>query len=381
MIEVIPVTTRKLKRDFINFPYKLYRDDPYFVPPLRLQRREFFSPKKNPFFDNANVQLFVAKKDGRTVGRIVGRISAQINYLHNERYGEKRGHFGFFDAYEDRAIAAALFNAAGDWLKERGMARMVGPFNLSINEEAGVLVAGFDHSPYPFMPYNYPYYADLITAQGFEKIKELIAWHYDSRRPVPEAAQQIVDVVKGYPGLVVREVDRKNLERDVGIIADVFNSAWSQNWGFIPWTEAETKKMAKDFKMLLEPWIALIAEVDGKPAAIALAIPNYHEVIADLNGRLFPFGFVKFLYRIKTRKIKSARLALLGIKKEFRNDTLAGLSVYLYSLMHQGSKELGDWGGELSWTLEDNEKINTGIRLMGGRAYKRYRLYQKSLNE
>ena len=222
-------------------------------------------------------------------------------------------------------------------------------------------------------------YQKLIESFGYKKIKDLFAWQYDATRPVPEQAQQISDVVKAYPGLVVREIDPKNLKRDVKIVSEVFNSAWSRNWGFIPWTDEELKKIVKDFKLILNPKLALIAEVDGKPAAISIAFPNFHEAIYDLKGRLFPFGFLKLLYRLKTNKIKTARLALLGIKKEFRHDILAGLSVYLYSEMHRRGQKIGLTGGELSWTLDDNEKINRGIELMGGKVYKKYRVYEKSL--
>lgn len=376
MIEVTPVRSKKERKQFIDFQYRLYSDDKVWVPPLKLERKELIDPQKNPYFENAKAQLFIAKREGQ----VVGRICAQVNDLHNKKYNEKTGHFGFYDCVDDQAVSKALFTAAENWLQEQGMDQIVGPFNLSINEESGVLIQGFDTPPYPYMPHNYSYYQKLIENCGYGKIKDLVAWSYDSKRPIPEPAMQIAQVVKEYPGLVVREVDMKNLERDVRIVADVFNSAWSKNWGFIPWTDAELKKVVKDFKMILEPKLALIAEVDGVPAAISIAFPNYHEAIQDLKGRLLPFGFIKFLYRLKARKIKTARLALLGIKKEFRHDILSGLSVYLYTEMHRRSKILGHQGGELSWTLDDNDKINNGISLMGGEPYKKYRIFQKPLS-
>ncbi|MBF0104515.1 MAG: N-acetyltransferase [Deltaproteobacteria bacterium] len=375
MIKILQVKSCKDKRAFIDLPYRLYKGEKNWVPPLKMERHEFFNPKKNPYFDNARVQLFVALKDGIPAGR----LSAQINNLHNNLYHENTGHFGCFECTNDTAVAQALFQTAENWLKMQGMNRVVGPFSLSINEESGILIKGYDARPYPFMPYNYPYYAQLIEERGYTKIKDLIAWNYDSSRPIPEAAAQIAAVVKTYPGLTVREVDPKKLKRDVKIIRDVFNSAWSKNWGFIPWTDAEVDKLAKDFKLILNPRLALIAEVNGEPAAISIAFPNYHEAIADLNGRLFPFGLIKFLYRLKTNKIRSSRLALLGIKKEYRHDVLAGLSVYLYTEMHRRSHEIGQIGGELSWTLDDNIKINTGISLMGGEPHKTYRIYEKGL--
>lgn len=375
MIQVIPVCTKKQKKLFVDFPYQLYRNDPFWVPPLKMERRNVINPSKNPFFEYADVELFIAV-DG---GKPVGRISAQVNSLHNKRYNEKTGHFGFFDSINDPETARLLFNSAGEWLKLRGMEKMAGPFSFCINEEAGLLVEGFDSPPYPFMPHNFSYYESLITNSGFVKAKDFLAWSYRSDHPVPELAGRIAEAVRKYPGLVVREMDPRNMKRELEIIRDVFNSAWSKNWGFVPWTDSELKKMSKDLKLVLEPKLALIAEVGGVPAAISIAIPNYHEAIRDLNGRLFPFGLFKLLYRLKWKGVKSARLALLGIKKEFRGDVLGGLSVLLYTEMHCRSLELGHWGGELSWTLADNEKISHGITLMGGTPYKKYRVFEKPL--
>ena len=369
------VNSKSLKKDFLNFPYTLYKDDPHWVPPLRLERSEMMDVKKNPFFHHGEAVFFVAKNEGR----VVGRISAQINFLHNQRYQEKTGHFGFFDCIQSTQVASELFDAASSWLISKGMTRMVGPMTLSINDEVGLLVEGYDSPPYPYMPHNWPYYESLLVQSGFTQIKDLIAWKYDAHKPVPIVAMQIAEAVKVHPGLKIREVNLNKMEEEIKIISEVFNSAWSNNWGFISWTSEELKKAARDMKMILDPEIALIAEVNGVPAAIAISIPNYHEVIRDLNGHLFPFGLFKLLYRLKTKKIKSARLCLLGIKKEFRHDVLNGLSVLLYTEMHQRGVKLAYHGGELSWTLEDNEKINHGISLMGGVPYKKYRVFEKHI--
>ena len=374
-IQIIPVTDSKTKKEFINFPYELYKNASNWIAPLKMERKEFLSPKKNPYFQSADVQFFIAKRDGQ----VVGRISAQVNREHNKRYNEKTGHFGLFECVNDSEVARALFQQAEQWLRLRGMNKIVGPYSLSINEESGLLIEGFNSAPYPFMPHNFSYYENLISTLGFSKVKDLIAWNYDITKPIPEVAQQIADAVREYPNLTIREVDQKNIRRDVRIISDVFNSAWSKNWGFLPWSDAEIEKMAKDFKMILNPRLALIAEVNGVPAAISIAIPNYHEAIADLKGSLFPFGLFKLIYRLKTNKVKSARLCLLGIKKEFRNDVLAGLSVCLYAEMHKRAKMIGMTHGELSWTLDDNEKINNGIALMGGEPYKKFRIFEKAL--
>jgi len=375
MTEIIPVTNSKSLKKFVDFPFQLYAGHPYWVPPLKKERHNFLNPKKNPFFKDAEVQLFLAVQNSKTVGR----ISAHVNHRHNKRYQEKTGHFGFFDCVEDKNVAELLLQTAETWLKEKNMEQAQGPFSFSTNDECGLLVKGFDSRPYPLTPYNYDYYASLLENLNYKKIKDLIAWSYDMTQPLPEATQQIADFVKTAPGLTIREIDFKNMERDIRIISDVFNSAWSNNWGFLPWTEEEIQKIAKDLRTILDPKIALIAEVDGKPAAISIALPNFHEAIFDLRGKLFPFGIFKLLYRIKTHKIKTARQALLGIKKEYRRDQLAGLSVLLYSEMHHRGKDRGYTGGELSWTLEDNEKINNGLSLLGGIPYKTFRIYGKKL--
>lgn len=372
-----PVESRSDLKKFIKLPWKIYKNDPAWVPPLFLERKEFLDPKKNPFFEHADAILFLAEKDGEPVGR----ISAHIDHLHNETHGEQTGFFGLFECINDAETAACLLDNAVGWLKSRGMTSLRGPFSFSINEEVGVLVKGQEHPPFVLMAHTAPYYAALLEGYGLKKLKDFYCWRYDSKRPVPEAALQLAEEARKYPGLTIREVNPKTLEQDVRILIDVFNSAWSKNWGFVPLTENEIKKAAKDFKLLLEPKLALIAEVNGVPAAISLALPNLNEAIKDLNGRLFPFGIFKLLYRIKRRKIRSARLILLGIKKEFRKDALgAGLSVLLYVEKHKRSQELKHWGGELSWTLEDNQKINFGIEMMGGEHYKTYRVYEKSLD-
>lgn len=371
-----PVETASDLKKFIRLPWKIYKDDPAWIPPLLMERKEFLDPKKNPFFEHADVALFLAEKNGEPVGR----ISAQIDHLHNETHKEQTGFFGLFECIDDQDIANCLLNNAAGWLKSRGMKSIRGPFSFSINEELGVVVKGQEHPPFILMAHSRSYYEKLLESWGLKKLKDFFCWRYVSGRPVPEAALQLAEEARKQPGLVIREVDPKNMERDVRILIDVFNSAWQKNWGFVPLTENEIKKAAKDFKLLLEPKLALIAEVNGVPAAISLALPNLNEAIKDLNGKLFPFGLFKLLYRIKRKKIRSARLILLGIKKEFRKDALgAGLSVLLYVEKHRRSQELKHWGGELSWTLEDNQKINFGIEMMGGEHYKTYRVYEKSL--
>lgn len=374
MINVVPIPwhNKALVKKFIKVPWSLYQHDPLWTPPLIQERLDFLNPKKNPYFEHAEAQLFLAERDGVPVGR----ISAQIDHLHLKTHRDNAGFFGFYESVQDREVSQALLQAAEGWIRSRGMKTLRGPFNFSINEEVGFLVHGFQHPPQVLTTHTLPYYPQLLEEGGYQKCKDLYCWSYDPNSPIPEIAGQIADEVRKHPGLKIREVDPKHMERDVRIIMDIFNSAWKKNWGFVPLTENEVKKAARDFKMILDPHVALIAEIDGKPAAISIGIPNINEALRDLNGRLFPFGIFKLLYRMKFHKITSGRLMLLGIKEEYRRELM--LNVLLFTEMHRRGRERGYRFGELSWTLEDNVKINTGIQMMGGECYKTYRIYEKS---
>lgn len=374
-IEIIPVQSKKELKQFIQLPYDFYKQDKNWIAPLYLERTELLDPKKNPFFDHAKVQLFLAKKNGK----IVGRISAQVDDEYEKFHQEKVGNFGFFESENDPKIARALLENAESFVKKLGAKKILGPFSLSINEESGLLIDGFDKPMMTMMPYNPPYYPALIEQAGFKKAKDLFAWYYEAG-DLPEAPLQIANEVAKYPGLTVRPIGKKTFEEDIEKIMQVFNSAWSSNWGFVPLTPKELKKAAKDLKLFMDPEMAFLAEVNGNPAGICLAVPNLYELIRGLNGKLFPFGIFKLLWRVKKRKYKSARLMLLGVKKEYRGSILGGLSVLLYIEVHKrGLKQGYNWG-ELSWTLEDNEKINAGIEFMGGKKYKTYRVYEKQCN-
>lgn len=370
------VESKSDRKKFVLMPWLVYRDDPRWVPPLIQDRLETIDPKKNPFFEHGQAALFLAERDGRAVGR----ITAHTNRLHNEYHQDKTGFFGFFECIDDEAVARALLERAEDWLRGQGCDRVLGPENFSVNEEVGLLVEDREGPPMIMCTYNPPYYAKLIEACGFEKAKDLFGWAYQVG-DVPDAPRQIAGEVEKHPGLVVRQADPKHMERDVRIVRDIFNSAWSRNWGFVPWTEAEVKHSAKMMKMILVPEITAIAEVDGQPAGMMLAFPNLLEAIKDLNGRLFPTGLLKLAWRVMLGRYKfqTARLFLLGVKPEFRGSVLGGLSVLLYVKAHEGALKVGIKGGELGWTLEDNEKINQGIQFMGGRLGKIYRVYGKDL--
>jgi hypothetical protein len=361
--------------EFLRVPEMLYEGDPGFVTPLHLEQKERLTPAKNPFFLHADVALFTAYKDGK----LAGRISAQVDRQHLARHRDSCGLYGFFDTVNDARVSKALIDAAASWLRQRGMQRMRGPFSLSINEECGTMVEGQAEPSVYGIPYHRAYQDALTLSAGLVKCKDLLSWKYLVGE-VPERARRALAEVKAMPEVQIRSVRMGELASEARILMDVFNDAWQDNFHFVPMTDAEVSKLAQDMKLVLDTNIALVAEVNGVPAAVALALPNINEALVDLRGRLFPFGLAKLIYRLKIKRPKSARLALLGIKKEFRaKRRYGGLSTALYAEIALRGAQVGYEWGELGWTLEDNRAVNLGIRAMGGQLYKRLRIYEKSL--
>ncbi len=361
-------------RDFLEVVDYIYRDDPAYVRELDLDVRGRLSPK-HPYFQHAEAVIFTAHRNGWCVGR----CTAQVDRLHLQRHRDEAGFFGFFDTIDDPEVARGLLDAAARWLRARGMKRMRGPFMLSTNDQIGCLVDGFDDPPMIMMPHHRPYQGGLIEQAGLAKLKDAFAWRYKVG-DIPKRAQRAHDEIAAMPEVKTRHMDLKDLRRDVRLVMDVFNDGWEDNWGFIPMTEAELDKMADDIKLIAVPEITLISEVDGEPAAVAVAFPNLNEAIRDLRGKVFPLGILKLLWRMKVERPKTARLLLLGIRKKYRQQKkYAGLSTYLYVQMNNNGRRAGIEWGELSWTLEDNHPVNLGIKFMGGKVYKRYRLYEKEL--
>ncbi|MBM4360272.1 MAG: hypothetical protein FJ096_19370 [Deltaproteobacteria bacterium] len=366
---------KKLFRHFLDVVDRVYADDPNYVRSLDMDVSDRMSAKKNPFFQTGEGTGWVAFENGEPVGR----ISASVDRLHLERHADGAGFFGFLDTTDDERVARALLDAAAAWLKGRGMRVMRGPFSLSINEECGCLVDGFDTPPMIMMPHHRPYQGGLIERAGLAKCKDLFAWTYDIGT-VPPRAQKAHDDIQAMPEVTTRPLDMTDLKNDVRLIVDVFNDAWSDNWGFVPTTEAQADKMAEDLKLIALPELTKLTFIDGEIAAVALALPNVNELIADAHGKLFPFGALKLLWRLKVRGPKTGRLVILGIRKKWRSvRRFGGLSAYLYVAMNRSAHLLGMKRGELGWTLEDNSAINVGIKMMGGRVYKRYRLYERPL--
>ena len=360
--------------DFLNVVDYVYRGEPNYVRPLDMDMKDRLS-FKNPFFDHGDSVMFTAYRNGFCVGR----CTAQIDRLHLARYKDDAGFFGFFDTIDDPEVAKLLLDAASGWLRDRGMKKIRGPFSLSINEETGCLIEGFDTPPMVMMPHHTPYQGKLIEQAGFEKLKDVFAWRYTVGK-IPERARKAHDEIAALPEVTARHIDMRNLDADVRVVMDVFNDAWSDNWSFVPYTEKELSKMAADLKLIAIPELTYIASIDGEPAAVAVALPNINELIKDMKGKLGPLELGKLLWRLKVMGPKTARLAILGIRKKYRGQRkYAGLSTFLYSKLNQSGEKLGIEWGELSWTLEDNGPVNVGIKFMGGKIYKKYRIFEKSL--
>lgn len=373
-ITVRPVEGRADLETFLRFPWRLYAGDPNWVPPLLSIQRQQFDPRHNPFFLHAEVCLFLAWRDGQAVGR----LSAQIDHEHNRYHGERTGFFGFFEAEDDVEVARALMGAGEDWLRANGMERVRGPLSFSINGEAGLLVEGFDAPPVFLMPYSPPYYRDLLDGCGYGKAKDLFAWRYDWQ-PFPPNTLRMADELRRRPEVKVRTARMRRFTEEVRTILEVFNSTWSENWGFVPVTEAEADGLARDVRLIADPKIVVFVEIEGVPAGVMLALPNLNEAIQDLNGQLFPFGFLKLFWRLKVGRPRCVRLLLLGVKREYRSRRYAGLAYLLLDELHRRARKKGYRWSEMSWTLEDNGLVNAMARKAGLLHYKTYRIYEKEL--
>lgn len=361
--------------DFVQVAYEVYRDDPAWVAPLQAEIRDRLTPGKNPFFEHADCALFTARRDGK----LVGRISAQIDQEHLKRHQDEAGFFGFFDTVEDQEVADALVARAEEWLARRGMSVLRGPFSLSINEELGLLVDGFDRPPALMCPHHRPYQGSLAEGAGFTKAKDLFGWWYKVEDP-PTRPERAWQEVRAMPEVRFRPLRPMRLKKEIDVIVDIFNDAWEDNWGFVPSTQAEVAKMAKDLLLVVDKRLSFLVDVDGEPAAMCICLPNVNEAVQDFNGKLTLLNVCKLLWRLKVRGLKSARLIALGVRKKFRGSRRyapLGMAV-LAEVARQGTKAGYQWA-ELGWTLEDNRLINTAIKGMGGEVYKTYRLYEKPI--
>ncbi len=350
-------------------PYRLYRNDPVWVPPLRRDVADLLN-LRHPFHQHAQVELFLARDDR---GRIVGRIAAAKNDAHLAQHHDGAGFFGFFETERDPAIPPKMFDAAATWLRERGLTVMRGPASFSVNEECGLLVRGFDRPPALMMPHNPPWYADVIEGYGFAKAKDLIAyWLPDAQ--VPERVERVADALAKRNEIVIRALNMKDFDAEVARIRSLYNEGWQANWGNVPMTDAEFTHMAKQFKPVAVPEMVLFAYVRGKLAGFALALPDFNVALRHMNGRLLPFGWAVALWH--QRKIDRGRVLTLGVLPQFQRTGAADL---LYLTLIKNAKAKGFVCGEASWILEDNALMRVPIERVGGEAYKTYRLYDKPI--
>ena len=371
-IQIIEAESGLAFKQFINFPWSIYRDDPYWVPPLKSDVRELLS-LKHPFYGHAERKLFLAIEDGVPVGR----IAAIINHRHNDFHSQKTGFFGFFESVDDQKTADALFSEAEKWIREKGMAMVLGPVNPSTNEECGLLVENFLSPPFVLMTYNPPYYRELLERAGYGKAKDLYAYWYHVGRELPDRLVRMVKKVKERePGLVVRPLDKRRFDSELEIFRLVYNEAWEKNWGFVPMTDAELSHMAKKLKRLVIPSLINLAFVDDEPAGIVLGLPDYNNVLKILNGTILnPFRTVKALRAGK--RIRTGRCLTVGVREKFRK---RGIESLLFAMTWQGGIDMNYRYGELSWILEDNQPMIDGAtRAFSAERYKTYRIYEKQL--
>lgn len=370
------VTSKADINAFIDVPWSIYGDDPKWIPPLRFERREFLDPAKNPYFEHAKAAFWLARRGGR----YVGRISAQIDELAQTHHGPGTGHFGLIEAPDDPEVFSALFQTAEAWLAENGMTRALGPFNLSVNEECGLLVDGFDETPRVMMGHARPYYGAQIEALGYAKEKDLWAYDLGVAADFPPNVEKILRRARALKTLKFRQLNIKRLDEDLHTVIDIFNDAWRDNWGFIPMTEKEIEKTGRDLKPFLQKDICYIVEYDGEPAAFMLTIPDVNEAIADLDGSLLPFGWAKLLWRLKVRTTSKVRVPLMGVRKKYQG-TLAGASMalLLIATIRHNAQDRGYERGELSWILDDNIAMQRILETILCRHYKTYRIYGKAL--
>jgi len=375
-IEIFEVTDRADLKRFIKVANKPYVNDEAYVIPLMIERIDALAPEKNPYFEHAEVQYFIAVRDGEDVGR----ISAQIDALAQEKWGPNMGHFGLFEAM-DQEVANTLLTTAENWLKARGMTTMQGPWSLSANQEAGLLIEGFDTPPVVMMPHGRPEYAGWVENFGLTKEKDLYAYAVDVSKVSDQTAKRFIAMGKRNKSLIMRRMNMKKFRSEIDIILDIFNEAWADNWGYVPMTEHEIEHMAESLKPIIKADMALICEVDGVPVAFQIAIPDVNHYIADLKGKLLPFGWAKVIYRLFiSKRVPRIRVPLMGVRNKYQGRPLgAAMAMTMIDKTREEVKKRDCEFGEMGWILEDNTGMRGILDMLGTHAYKTYRVYEKTI--
>ncbi|NJO36399.1 MAG: hypothetical protein HC871_00785 [Rhizobiales bacterium] len=370
------MTNRSGLKTFIDLPNRLYRDQAGYLPPLHVERDETLNPARNAYFRHAQGQYWLAFQGDRPVGR----ISAQVDRLHLERHRDDAGHFGLLDTLDDQAVVERLLGTAEAWLAERGMKRVRGPFNLSINEECGLLVDGFEHPAMMLMPFAPDYASRRLEASGYRPVKDLLAYTLDVDETIAIRGERMLERLGREARITVRPVAMRRYKEELRVVLDIFNDAWANNWGFIPFTDAEMRQIAKGMRPLVRPSLNYIAEVDGEPAAMIICLPNLCEIIGDLDGRLLPFGWAKLLWRLKMHRFRSCRVPLMGIRQRHQSSMIgSALLPLLLKSLHKGLLAEGIGRVEMSWILDDNMPMRRVLEGLGAEAYRTYRLFEKPL--
>jgi GNAT superfamily N-acetyltransferase len=370
---VRPVQGRRDIREFVELPFRLHSTSPVWVPPLRIERRLFLNRRFNAFFKHGEAQLFLAERDGR----VVGRISAHYDRAFNEFHKNAWGMFGFLELEDDAEILPALLAAAEDWLRAHGRDHMIGPMDFTMNDESGVQIEGFEREPFIRQPWHPPYYQRLCEAAGLEKAMDLFMWELviaDRERILP-IVFKLADEVEPRHGIRVRKMSRRSLRRDMDRFADVYNSAWSENWGFVPYSKADLDAYAQELHLVFDPhWFMVAETAEGATVGVAITIPDINQVLKRMNGRLLPWGWWYFLWR--RRIIDRVRVGFLGVKPEYQH---TGVAAKMYVEHFDMASVTPQKWGEMGWILETNRNMNRAMEAMGGRIVRRFRVYQQTL--
>lgn len=378
---ITPVSGKADLKAFIDLPWRLYANDPNWVPPLKAEVKELLTPGKNPFFGHAEAQYFLARRGAK----VVGRISAHIDHLALQQpveqgMGPGTGNFGLFEA-EDDATAKALIATAEDWLRAKGMTRVLGPISLSIWEEPGLLIAGHDHPPTVMMGHNSPAYQAMIEGAGYAPAKQLKTYELDITKDFPPLIQRIVQSGEKSPRITIRKVDKSKFDKEAAIILSILNDAWGNNWGFVPITDEEVAHTGKKLKPIVFEDLIMIAELDGEPVAFMMTLPDLNEATKSLNGSLFPFGFIKLLKWLRKPKARTMRVPLMGVVQRLQSSRMASQLAFMMieTIRREAIVHYGSTRGEIGWVLDDNQGMNAIADAINSTVNKVYQIYEKPL--
>jgi len=372
-VEVEPVASRRAMREFIELPFRLHSNAEQWIPPLRIERRLFLTPRFNAFFEHGEAQLFLARRDGRAVGR----ISAQIDTAFNDFQGNAWGMFGFLELEEDLDVLRALLGAAEGWLRERGRDRMVGPMDFTMNDESGVLIEGFEREPMVRQAWHPPYYRRLCEEAGLEKCVDTFMWslHITGRERVMPIIWELAEQLEPKHGIRIRKMSRRHLRRELDAFAEIYNEAWARNFGFVPYSKRDLDAYAEELQLVYDrDWFMIAEDAEGKTVGMAITVPDVNQVLKKMNGRLLPFGWWRYL--TKRRTIDRCRVGFLGVRPAYQH---TGVAAGLYAEHFDMAAATRVKGGEMGWILETNKAMNRAMEAMGGEIVKKYRVYERVL--